>query len=37
VEARIADDDACAIEHVISDESIRAMQGYLEGLKENAQ
>jgi Mn-dependent DtxR family transcriptional regulator len=34
VDGRTADDDACAIEHVISEDSVRAMQSYLEGLAE---
>jgi Mn-dependent DtxR family transcriptional regulator len=35
VDKRVADEDACAIEHVISDDSIRAMQEFIEGLTGN--
>ncbi len=34
IDTRIADEDACAIEHVISSESIEAMQRFLSNYKE---
>lgn len=34
IDARIADNDACAIEHVISNDSVQAMQDFLQERKE---
>ena len=37
IEKKIADTDACLIEHVISDESIKAMQVFMENYQKNKQ
>ena len=35
IDEKIADTDACLIEHVISDESIKAMQEFMENYQKN--
>lgn len=35
IDEKIADTDACLIEHVISDESIKAMQVFMENYQQN--
>lgn len=35
VDAAVADEDACAIEHVISNQSISAMQKYINGMNKS--